>query len=69
LLGPNVVNFSSKSLKIKAHSVLETGLKFCFKGDKVPVEDIILLTETSLHRKANRVKDVSLVRGSTVKTL
>ena len=69
ILGPGVVNFSSRTLTIQEQSVLEKGPKFCFKPDKVPVEDIISSIETSLHKNANLIKDVSLVRASTVKTL
>ena len=39
------------------------------KLNKVPVEEIISSIETSLHRNPILIKDVSLVRASTVKTL
>ena len=71
-LGPGVINFSSRTLTLQEKSVLEKGPKFCFKTNKVPVEEIISSIDnfsSSLHRNPILLKDVSLVRASTVKTL
>ncbi|XP_065584607.1 uncharacterized protein LOC136043633 [Artemia franciscana] len=68
-LGPGFINFSSRTLTLQKKSVLEKGPKFCFRTNKVPVEEIISSIETSLHRNPILIKDVSLLRASTVKTL
>ncbi|XP_065580124.1 uncharacterized protein LOC136039987 [Artemia franciscana] len=57
------------TLTLQEKSVLEKGPKFCFRTNKVPVEEIISSIATSLHRNLIVIKDVSLVRASTVKTL
>ena len=68
-LGPGVIDFSSRTLTSQEKSVLQKGPKFCFKTNKVPVEEIISSIETSLHRNPILIKVFSLVRASTVKTL
>ena len=68
-LRPGVINFSSRTLTLQEKSVLEKGPKFCFITNKVPVEEITSSIETSLHRNPILIKDVSLVRAATVKTL
>ena len=45
-----VINFSSRTLKLQEKSVLEKGPKFCFRTNKVSVEEKISLIETSLNK-------------------
>ena len=66
---PGVIKFSSRTLTLQEKSVLEKGPKFSFQTNKIPVEEIISSIETSLHRNPILIKDVSLGRASTVKTL
>ena len=66
---PAIVNILSKKLSCVEEKVLEQGPKFSFLPKQVPVADLVLSLESSLHKFSALVSNPDTIRSCLINTL